>query len=158
MKDRKIPYNPNPTNPIDEYGEVKLSDIHSLGLFAKKFIPKGTIWWHARPQDVLIISKDQYLTLNSSHDTSQMKDFLHNLLTYSYYERDTDSLIFCLDNSKFVNHSFNANSGASEDENGFCSVVLRDIQKGEEITEDYSKYTFCKWLQKYRDYFDPCCW
>jgi len=49
-------------------------------------------------------------------------EFLHNLLTYSYYERDFDSLIFCLDNSRFVNHSFNANSGASEDEKGFCAV------------------------------------
>jgi SET domain-containing protein len=158
MKDAQIPYNPNPTNPIDEYAEIKLSDIHGLGLFAKKLIPKGTIWWHARPQDVLIITKDQFLTLESSHKVSQMKDFLHSLLTYSYYERDLDSLIFCLDNSRFVNHSFNANSGASEDENGFCAVALRDIQPGEEITEDYSKYTLCSWLKKYKQYFDPCCW
>jgi len=121
MKDAQIPYNPNPTNPIDEYAEIKLSDIHGLGLFAKKLIPKG-------------------------------------LLTYSYYERDLDSLIFCLDNSRFVNHSFNANSGASKDENGFCAAALRDIQPGEEITEDYSKYTLCSWLKKYKEYFDPCCW
>lgn len=158
MKDIEIPYNPKPTNPIEEYTEVKLSDIHGLGLFAKKLIPKGTIWWYARPQDVLIISKDQFLILDSSHKTSQMRDFLHNILTYSYYEREFDSLIFCLDNSRFVNHSFNANSGASEDENEFCAVAIRDIQPGEEITEDYSKYTFSYWLKKYKEYFDPCCW
>ena len=158
MKDIEIPYNPNPINPIDEYTEVKQSEIHGLGLFAKKIIPKGTIWWHARPQDVLIISRDQFLILDSSYETIQLKDFLHNLLTYSYYERDLDSLIFCLDNSRFVNHSFNANSGASEDENGFCAMTLRDIQVGEEITEDYSKYTLCTWLEKYKKYFDPCCW
>lgn len=87
-----------------------------------------------------------------------MKNFMHYLLTYSYYERDTDALIFCLDNSRFVNHSFNANSGATEDENGFCSVSLRDIQPGEEITENYSKYDLCSWLKNYKEYFNPCCW
>ena len=158
MNDTEIPYNPKIVNPIKEYAEVKTSDIHGLGLFAKKFIPKGTIWWYARPRDVLIITKAQFITLDSSHKTSQMKDFIHNLLTYSYYERDLDALIFCLDDSRFVNHSFNANSGASEDENGFCAVAIRDIQPGEEITEDYSKYTLCSWLQKYKEYFDPSCW
>ena len=158
MKDFKILYNSRPVNPIEEYAEVKQSNIHGLGLFAKKLIPKGMIWWHARPQDVLIISKEQFLTLDSSHDTAPMKEFMHNLLTYSYYERDLDALIFCLDNSRYVNHSFNANSGASDDENGFCAVALNDIHHGEEITEDYSKYTLCSWLKKYKEYFDPCCW
>jgi len=158
MNNTKIPYNPLSINPIDEYVEVKSSNIHGLGLFAKKLIPKGTIWWHARPQDVLIISKNQFLTLDTSRKSSLMENYMQSLLTYSYYERDLDALIFCLDDSRFVNHSFNANSGASEDENGFCSVALRDIQQGEEITEDYSKYTICKWIQKYKEYFDPCCW
>lgn len=158
MNDLEIPYNAKKINPIGEYAEVKPSDIHGLGLFAKKFIPKGTIWWHARPQDVLIITKAQFIILDSSHKTSQMKDFIDNLLTYSYYEREVDALIFCLDDSRYVNHSFNANSAASVDENGFCSVAMRDIQPREEITEDYSKYTFCSWLEKYKEYFDPSCW
>jgi len=153
-----IPYNPKPNNPIEKYAVVKKSQIHGLGLFAKKLIPKGTIWWHARPRDVLIISKEQFLILESSKKTKGMKNFMHSLLTYSYYERDLDALIFCLDNSRFVNHSFEANSGASEDENGFCAVAQIDIQPGIEITEDYSKYTLCLWLKKYKEYFDPCCW
>ncbi|MFX1310587.1 MAG: SET domain-containing protein [Promethearchaeota archaeon] len=158
MNNNEIPYNLKKINPIEVYTEVKLSSIHGLGLFAKKLIPKGTTWWHARPQDVLIISKHQFQTLESSSKTSSMNLFFENLLIYSYYERDLDALIFCLDNSKFVNHSFNPNSGASEDENGFCAVALKNIQPGEEITEDYSKYTLCSWLKKYKKYFDPCCW
>ena len=158
MHKYRIPFNNHPNNPIDKYAEVKESNIHGLGLFAKVLIPKGTIWWHARPQDVLIISKNQFLILDSSIKSQVMKDFMKSLLTYSYYERDLDSLIFCLDNSRFVNHSFNANSGASEDENGFCAVAQKDIFVGEEITEDYSKYTLCSWLRKYKQYFDPCCW
>lgn len=154
----EIPFNYKSVNPIEEYAEVKSSDIHGFGLFAKKFIPKGTIWWHARPQDVLIITKDQFLTLDSSLKNSLMNDFMHSLLTYSYYEDELDALIFCLDDSRFVNHSFNGNSGVSDDESGFYAVAIRDIQAGEEITEDYSKYTLCSWLKKYKEYFDPCCW
>ncbi|MFX1419360.1 MAG: SET domain-containing protein [Promethearchaeota archaeon] len=158
MNEIEILFNPKPINPIDEYAEVKPSEIHGLGLFAKKFIPKGTIWWHARQQDVLIITKRQFLNLDSSQKTLMMNDFMKTLLSYSYYERDLDALIFCLDNSRFVNHSFEANSGASEDENGFCAMAIKDIIPGEEITEDYSKYTLCPWLEKYREYFDPTCW
>jgi SET domain-containing protein len=158
MKNAEIPYNLNLINPIDEYAEVKASDIHGLGLFTKKFITKGTIWWHARPQDVLIITKKQFLILESSHNTPTMKNFIEYLLTYSYYERDLDALVYCLDNSRYVNHSFYANSGASENENGFCAVAINDIRPGEEITEDYSKYTLCSWLVKYKKYFDPSCW
>jgi SET domain-containing protein len=158
MINTKIPYNITAINPIDEYAEVRSSKIHGLGLFAKKKILKDTKWWHARPQDVLIITKKQFLTLENSHKSSMMNDYIQILLTYSYYERNLDALIFCLDNSRFVNHSNNANSGASKDENGFCAVALRDIQPGEEITEDYSKYTLCIWLKKYKNYFDPSCW
>jgi len=158
MRRYHIPYNPHLNNPITKYTEVKQSRIHGLGLFAKTKIAKGTIWWHARPQDVLIITKKQFLIFDSSKKSRVMEEFMKSLLTYSYYERDLDALIFCLDNSRFVNHSFNANSGASEDENGFCAVAQNDIQTGEEITEDYSKYSLCSWLQKYKQFFDPCCW
>ena len=158
MEKSRIPYNPLPNNPISKYAEVKKSKIHGLGLFAKVLIPRGTIWWHARPQDVLIISKTQFLTLDSSEKSQIMENLITSLLTYSYYERDLDALIFCLDDSRYVNHSFDPNSGASEDENGFCAVTQKDILVGEEITEDYSKYTLCSWLQKYKEFFDPCCW
>lgn len=158
MFEKDIPYNRKKVNPIEVYAEVRSSPIHGLGLFAKKLIPKGTIWWHARPQDVLIISRDQFLTLASSYKTTSVNFFFENVLTYSYYEKFLNALIFCLDNSKYVNHSYNANSGSSKDENGFCSMAIKDIPPGEEITEDYSKYTFCSWLKKYKEYFEPSCW
>jgi hypothetical protein len=107
---------------------------------------------------VLIISENQFTTLENSIKSSLIEDYIKILLTYAYYERDLNALIFCLDNSKYVNHSINANSGPLEDESGFCSVAQRDIRIGEEITEDYSKYTLCTWLEKYKAYFDPSCW
>ncbi len=87
-----------------------------------------------------------------------MTNLIQNILTYSYYVVDLDALIFCLDNFRFVNHSSNANVSAPEDENEFCAVVLRVIQIGEEILENYSEYLICFWLEKYRENYIPCCW
>ena len=78
MRTYRIPYNPLPHNPITKYTEVKESRIHGLGLFAKTTISKGTIWWHARPQDVLIISKTQFLTLDASKKSHVMEEFIKN--------------------------------------------------------------------------------
>ena len=154
----KIPYNLTSINPFTEYAEAKPSKIHGLGVFAKKFIPKNTVFWHARARDVLIITKEQFLTLETSHKSPLMNDYLKCVLTYSYYEKDTDTLVFCLDDSKYINHSSNANSGTSKDEPGFYAIADRDIHPGEEITEDYSTYTFCSWLEKYRKFIDFKCW
>lgn len=157
-KKNKIPYNPSTINPIEEYAEVGPSSIHGMGLFAKKLIPKNTVFWHARPQDVLIMTKEQFLTLQNSYKSPLTEEYLNCVLTYSYYEKDTDTLVFCLDDSRYINHSPNANSGTSKGEPGFCAIADRDIHPGEEITEDYSTYKFCPWLEKYRKYSILHCW
>jgi SET domain-containing protein len=152
-----IPYNNSPHNPIEEFTEVKTSKIHGIGLFAKKLIPKGKMWWHARPEDVLILTKKQFLTLDNSLKTSSVDKFIEGLLTYAYYDEVLDALVFCLDNSRFVNHSLNPNSG-TVDEHSLNAIASRDIQPGEEITENYLYYVSCDWLQGYREFFDPTCW
>jgi SET domain-containing protein len=154
----KIPYNLTPINPIKEYAEVRTSQIHGLGLFAKKFIPRKTIFWHARPQDVLIMTKEQFLILDASRKSPLTNNYIQCVLTYSYYEKDNDTLIFCLDDSRFINHSSNSNSGTSKEEHGFCAIADKDIQPGEEITEDYSTYTSCPWLKKYEKFSELHCW
>jgi len=154
----KKPFNLTSINPIQEYAEVRPSQIHGLGLFAKKLIQKGAIWWHARPQDVLIITKEQFSTIETSYKSPLLNNFLNTLLTYSYYEKDTDTLVSCLDDSRYINHSFDANSGNSKEEYGFYSIADKDIQPGEEITEDYTTYKSCAWLQKFQKHFDLHCW
>ncbi|MHA2401048.1 MAG: SET domain-containing protein [Promethearchaeota archaeon] len=153
-----IPYNLTLNNPIKEYAEVKQSKIHGLGLFAKKLIPKKTIFWHARPQDILIMTREQFFTIDASHKSELVDEYIKFILIYSYYEKDTDTLILCLDDTKFINHSNNANSGTSMEEHGFCAIADKDIQPGEEITEDYSTYLPCPWLKKYNHIFELHCW
>jgi len=139
MNDIELLPNPRSNNPIDDYTEVKPSNIHGLGLFARKFIPKDTIWWNARPKDVLVITKDQFLNLDSSHKNSLIDDFIHNLLHYSYYDNNLDALIFSLDNSRFVNHSFSPNSGGSKDGYIFSVRAIKIFtqeKKSQRITQN----------------------
>jgi SET domain-containing protein len=157
VENSEINYNLTSINPIDEYAEVRQSKIHGLGLFAKRFIPKGTVWWHARPQDVLLVSKWQFIILENSEKTYLIEDYIECLLTYSYYDEMLNLLIFCLDNSRYVNHSVDPNSGTNE-EHELNAITIRDIPPGEEITEDYTYYAQCDWLKNYREYFDPTCW
>jgi SET domain-containing protein len=157
LTSKDIPYNFSLNNPIEHYAEVRKSHIHGLGLFAKKLIPKGTVWWHARKQDALIISKTQFSMLDNPPKTPMITNFIESLLTYAYYDEILDALIFCLDDSKYVNHSFNPNTGTIE-EHALNAISRKDIHPGEEITEDYSAYASCEWLQKYKEFFDPTCW
>lgn len=157
MVENNIPYNLTLKNPIEQYAEVRESSIHGLGLFAKRLIPKGTVWWHARQQDVLIITKSQFLMLDKVPKTPLIKNYIEILLTYAYYDEILDALIFCLDDSKYVNHSDKPNTGTIE-EHALNAISRRDIQPGEEITEDYSAYSLCNWLKKYKVFFDPSCW
>ena len=133
MTERKIVFNSNTTNPIEEYTEVKPSKIHGLGVFAKKLIPKGTVWWHAREKDVLIINKEQFRILDLSFKSAQMESFMKILLTYSYYERDLGVLVFCLDNSTppaptFGNHRHHGCS--------FWGTVMPEVAGGAAILID----------------------
>ena len=146
MIESTIEYKTDIINLITELTEVKPSPINGLGLFAKKFIPQGTIWWTAAPCDVLLISRDQYLTLKKSIESPSSKIFEQTILVYCYYVLRYDALVFCLDNSRYINHSYNPNSGDTPDFHPFASMALRDIFPGDEILEDYSKYDQCPWI------------
>ena len=138
-----------PYSLVDEYTVVQPSGIEGYGLFARKLIPEGTVWWHARPQDIMVVGKEAFLTLVGSfrppppYKPRLVDRLIDCLLTYSYHDAELDALIFCLDNARYVNHSLDANSAAGVEK--FSSVALRDIQPGEEITEDYSGYSKASW-------------
>ncbi|GAB4317144.1 MAG: hypothetical protein Kow0069_19720 [Promethearchaeota archaeon] len=112
-------------------------------------IPRGTVWWHARPEDIFLINRQQYHALRCSHlaESELSAAFLRAIDVYSYYVQKVDALVFCLDDSRFVNHSFEPNSGGRDAGmlDPFRSVALRDIQPGEEILEDYTEYDECPW-------------
>lgn len=103
---------------------IDKSPVHGIGLFANEFIPKDTIIWKLNKELDLIISQEEYNKLSSL--SKEHFDW------FAYYSKDRGGWILCFDNAKFVNHSKSPNTYGIGN-----TIALRDIQKGEEITEDY---------------------
>lgn len=146
-------------NRISDLTEVKPSSIAGMGLFAKNFIPKGTLWWSGNNGDVFLISRDQFQTLECSVESPMIKQLKDSILNYSYYVDIYDALVLCLDNARFVNHSFEPNSGPAIDPetlmvDPLASMATRDIYPGEEIFEDYTAYDRCPWTKTCEGFLD----
>lgn len=120
--------------------KVLPSKIHELGLFADEFIHKGTIIWKFTPGFDLKFTKEQIKKF-----PKQVREYLE---TYCWLGKKSGKYCFSSDNGKYFNHSKNPNSSSAYyvDEEEVVTKAIRDIQKGEEITDDYS--TFEKGFKK----------
>ena len=109
-------------HPASELRHVS-SEI-GYGIFATSFIPKGSITW-------VLDDLDQVLdSVRIPHMQPMLQDSIEK---YSYLNRKGERIL-CWDHSRFLNHSCDATSLAP----GFdFEIAVRDIQKGEEITDDY---------------------
>ncbi len=114
--------------------KVLPSKIQGLGLFADEFIPKGTIIWKFTPGFDLKFTKEQI-----NKFPKQVQEYLE---TYCWLSKKSHKFCFSSDNGKYFNHSKTPNSLSAyyEDEEEVVTKTLRDIQKGEEITDDYSTF------------------
>ena len=139
-------------SPRQHFTYVGPSAIAGLGVFAKTFIPKGTIWYLANSDNALIFSPEQYKQLESSNTNNLTEGFLHYIRTYGICDKKTSELIVLLDNGKYINHSLNPNSGLPEPYNAKISIALRDIFPDEEIVENYVDY-MCSWDRVHVSYF-----
>jgi SET domain-containing protein len=109
--------------------KVKKSKIHGLGLFAAQFVSKGTKTWKLKPKIDLVITASEYKKLP--------KPFRKNIDHHIYQCKFTRKWIFCTDDARFMNHSTKPNIKTVR---GMYDVALRDIKKGEELTEDYDRF------------------
>lgn len=128
---------------------VKPSLIAGMGLFADQDIKKGDIIWKYTPETCNLFSQEQFqVLLNSFHKTE--KELIRYYLTYSYHQKFLNGVVLCLDNGRFVNHSNEPVLGGPThllpNVAWQYSVALRDICKGEELTEDYNTYDASDWL------------
>jgi hypothetical protein len=113
---------------------VGKSRIHGLGLFAAQFIPKGTVIWKFTPGFDLRFSREQILAFP--------RVLQIYLSTYAWKSKKSGLYCFASDNDKYCNHSITPNA-LSEYKDGEAEVVttaIRDIHKGEEITENYGAF------------------
>lgn len=113
------------------------SNIHGIGIFAKEFIAKGTIVWEFNEKFDLVLSKKEVDQLSPAAK--------EQFLNYAYVSKKTGKYILCSDDSRFFNHSLNANTKCevpeSPDSNeALVCLATRDIQAGEELTNDYREF------------------
>ncbi|WP_409342708.1 SET domain-containing protein [Paenibacillus sp. MBLB4367] len=101
-----------------------INDQIGFGVFATKFIPKGTITWALDDLDQL---------LEASHVHSLDERRKAPVLKYSYRNQH-GQYILCWDIGKYVNHSFHANCVGTAYE---IELAARDIYPGEQLTDDY---------------------
>lgn len=101
-----------------------INDEIGYGVFATKFIPKGTIVWALDDLDQ-VLDPDYVETLDSLRKQDVQK--------YSF-KNQFGKYILCWDKGRFVNHSFHATCvGTMYD----LELAARDIHPGEELTDDY---------------------
>lgn len=59
------------------------------------------------------------------------------IIHYGYYNKDEGGYVLCMDDAKYTNHSSDPNMRAVDKS---FSTTTRDIQIGEEITDDYYNF------------------
>jgi SET domain-containing protein len=113
--------------------KIGQSKIEGIGLFADQFIPKGTVTWKFDPKF------DIYFDPGEVEEMSELKK---NLIThYAYLSKKSGKYVYSIDNTRFANHSTNPNIAENEKLSQgsveICTIAMRDIQIGEEMTIDY---------------------
>ena len=111
---------------VDNY--IGLSNIHGKGLFANEDIAAGSIIWQFHKSTCQSYFKKLFLNYCNQLDRERLLEVIsHSYLRNGVVYRPTD-------HTKFINHSFEPNTAFLDDK---TLVAIRDIQKGEEVLENY---------------------
>ncbi len=111
------------------------SKIQGSGLFAAEFISKGTLIWKFAPGFDMAIDKTEVEKLPEI----ARKTFLR----YAPLHPIMKKYILSFDDARFFNHSENPNvesTWPNGSEATDVAVAARDIEEGEELTENYKEY------------------
>lgn len=108
----------------------KKSKVSGYGLFATKDIPQGTVIW--KYGNVRIYTKEQY---------SNFSERYKRILRRFCYEDVNGTLVYCIDDSKYFNHSCDPNIMSLNSEK---DITIKDVIEDEELTYDYG-YWYLKW-------------
>lgn len=103
------------------------SQIHGSGLIARELIPLGTVVWRFQPGfDVLLPA-----TLLEALPTAVREQVQY----WSFHHTKTDVYVMSSDDDRFTNHADEPNTRVDDD----CTIAVRDIHPGEEITNNYNE-------------------
>lgn len=114
--------------------KIKINKSHKIGLFADQFIKQGTIIWKFTPGFDVKYTREQYKKL-----PKKAREYLDE---YSWLSKKNKVYYFAIDNGQYFNHSNNPNAFSMyyKNEEEVITKAVKDIRKGEEITEDYNAF------------------
>jgi SET domain-containing protein len=114
---------------------VKPSDIEGLGLFAEEKIPKGSVVWRYDPRFDLFFDPQEVDAM-----PALQKELIDR---YAYLSTETGKYVYCIDDTRFMNHSSvknNLDVVPFEGEPETRAVANRDIEIGEELLINYRTF------------------
>jgi len=111
------------------------------GVFATDFIPTGTIVYARCSLDITIPPTSPLLSDPAYRDLIEK---------YAYTDQHGDFII-CWDIGKYVNHCCHASALSTG--YGF-DIAVRDLQPGDEITNDYAQFSFDEEMDLFCHYPD----
>ncbi|MDR1694961.1 MAG: SET domain-containing protein [Lactobacillaceae bacterium] len=120
--------------------EVKNSAVHGTGIFTKERIKKGSLIAKASPMLDLNIPPSVFETLEKRE-----KD---EILYWGYYDKRSGNYHVDFDNTKFINHSKDGNVTWDPAHQDMHLIAKRDIDIGEELTQNYLEFESIEELQK----------
>lgn len=113
--------------------KIGQSKVEGIGLFADQFIPKGAVTWKFNPKF------DIYFNPSEVEKMSEVQKDL--IIHFAYLSKKSGKYLYSVDNTRFTNHSTSPNitvdEKLSEGDAEICTVAIKDIQIGEEMTIDY---------------------
>lgn len=104
---------------------ITIDGIVGSGVIATRRIPRGTITW-------VMDSLDLSLTGN---DMNALPACYDDLIDRWTFHDGRGRRVLCWDYGRYLNHSCEPNCGGSE---FLFEMALRDIEKGEQLTNDYA--------------------
>mgnify|MGYP006223956759 CR=1 FL=1 len=108
------------------------SDKHGIGLFTDQYIKEGEVIYTASPLLDVNITQEQFDQLSDR----EKKEFQW----WGFFDEPSQKWHVDFDVSKFINHSFDGNITQSEEYEDAHLIAKRDIEKGEELTQNYLEF------------------
>ncbi len=110
---------------------LKNSPARGIGLFAKKFIPKDTVYWKRN---------ERFDRIFDANQMAEFEQLVRDYIMYHGFLEINGNWYLCGDNARFSNHSDVPNTKNHFDSQGIVqfSTTIVDIQIDEEILIDYA--------------------
>ena len=110
------------------------SEKHGVGLFTNQAIRKGDLIYTASPILDLNITQEQFDSL----EEREKKE----ILWWGFFDEPNQMWHVDFDVSKFINHAVASEATVTQDDthNEAYLVATRDINKGEELTQNYLEF------------------